>query len=65
MATYTMTCDMDHGPMTMSVTAESDDMAMEEMMSKVRPHLAEMHQDMNMDDSGLMEMIKGKWHKEG
>ena len=65
MAKYTYDCDMGHEKEVMEVEADSDEMAMDMMLEKVKAHLAEEHSDMaEMTDDEMKEKIMGGWKKE-
>lgn len=62
---YTFECSQGHEPMTMTVEAENDDEAMEQMMGQAKAHLGEHHPDMaNMSDDEVKNMIMQGWKKE-
>jgi hypothetical protein len=59
-----MTCDQDHESETITVEADNDESALEEMTGKMKAHLAENHSDKNMSDDETREYIKANWTKE-
>lgn len=63
MSTYTMVCDMQHEPQTLTVMGSNDDEAMTKMMEEARKHFGDKHPDMKMTDEELMDHIKTHWKK--
>lgn len=62
--TYTFVCQQGHDPLTMTVEADNDDMAMTEMMTKAKEHLAAVHSGgPQMTDDQVKAMIQSGWTK--